>query len=178
MSKRNDLIWKAIQTICWLIFAGYCVQTGALLFNYIFSLFKPVATHNLHLGLDLSELHHKIKAIYTLVFAVIIAISALKGYVFYLVLKLFKTLNLVKPFSEKVSTFILKITNYAFAIGLISVIAQNFVNRLSDKGYETGLAERYWNDGGAYLMMSAILFVIALIFKKGIELQNENDLTV
>jgi len=47
-----------------------------------------------------------------------------------------------------------------------------------EKGYNIDLIERYWNDGGAYLMMSAILFVIALIFKKGIELQNENDLTV
>jgi hypothetical protein len=85
MSKRNDFIWKAIQTICWLIFAGYCVQTGALLFNYIFSLFKPVATHNLHLGLDLSDLFTKSRVLYTLIFAVIITISALKAYLLFIV---------------------------------------------------------------------------------------------
>lgn len=178
MSKRNGFIWNAIQTICWLIFAGYCVQTGALLFNYIFSLFKPVATHNLHLGLDLSELYSKSKVIYTLVFVVIIVISALKGYVFYLVLKLFRMLNLMKPFSENVSTFISKITYNAFTIGVISFIAQQLVKKLYVRGYDVGLVERYWNDGVAYLMMSAILFVIALIFQKGIELQSENDLTI
>ncbi len=178
MSKRNNFIWKAIQATCWLIFVGYCVLAGALLFNYIFSLFKPVATHNLHLGLDLSVLYNESKIIYSLVFAVIIMISALKGFVFYIVIQLFKVLNLVKPFSEKVSAIILRITYFAFVIGISSIIAQQLVIKLSDKGYNVGLVERYWNDGGAYLMMSAILFVIALIFQKGIELQNENDLTV
>lgn len=178
MSKRNDFIWKTIQTICWLLFAGYCVQTGALLFNYIFSLFKPIATHNLHLGLDLSELYDKSITIYSLVFTLIIGISALKAYVFFITLKLFKSLNLVKPFSENVSAIINKITYYTFSIGIISIIAQKLVSRLFEKGYNSGLAERYWNDGGAYLAMTAILFAIALIFNKGIELQKENDLTV
>lgn len=178
MSTRNDFIWKAIQTICWLIFAGFCVQTGTLLFNYIFSLFVPVATHNLHLGLDLSELYTKSKLLYTLLFAVIIAISALKAYILFIALKLFKTLNLAEPFSENVRTIISKITYYTFLTGIISIITQQLVTRLLEKGYSVELVERYCNDGGAYLVMSAILFVIALIFQKGIELQNENNLTV
>jgi hypothetical protein len=178
MSKRNNFIWKAIQVICWLIFAGYCSQTGSLLFNYIFSLFKPIATHNLHLGLDLSELYLKSKVIYTLVFIIITTISALKAYIFFIALKLFKSLNIAKPFSENVSAIITKITYYTLSIGIISIIAQELVSRLTDKGYNVRLVERYWDDGGAYLVMTAILFAIALIFKKGIELQNENDLTV
>ena len=180
MSKRNNFIWKAIQTICWLIFVGYCVLTGALLFNYIFSLINPVGTHNLYFGLDLSELYNESMIIYTLLFAVMIAISALKGYVFYIVIKLFKTLNLVKPFSEKVSSFILRITYFTFGIGISSIIAHQLLIQLMLKGYNVwqGLVVRSLNDGGAYLMMSAIIFVIALIFQKGIELQNENDLTV
>jgi hypothetical protein len=178
MTKRNNFIWKAIQTVCWLVFAGYCVQTGAVLFNYIFSLFKPIATHNLHLGLDLSELYNKSKVVYTVILATIIIISAFKGYLFFTVIKTFKILNLVKPFSKKISEIITRITSYAFSIGLISIIAQQVIKRLSENGYNTGIAEKYCNDGGAYLMMSAILFVIALIFQKGIELQNENDLTV
>jgi hypothetical protein len=178
MSKRNNFIWKGIQVICWLIFLGYCIQTGALIFNYVLSLFKPIATHNLHLGLDLSELYLKSKPIYTLVFALIVAVSALKAYLFFVVLKLFKTLNLTKPFSENVSGIITKITYYTLSIGIVSIIAQEVVSQLSDKGYNVGLVERYWSDGGGYLVMSAILFVIAYIFKKGIELQNENDLTV
>jgi hypothetical protein len=178
MSKRYNFIWKGIQATCWLIFIGYCIQSGALIFNYVFSLFKPIATHNLHLGLDLSELYSKSKSIYTLVFALLIAVSALKAYLFFVVLKLFKTLNLTKPFSENVSGIITKITYYTLSIGIISIIAREIVSQLSFKGYHLGMVDRYWNDGGAYLLMTAVLFAIAFIFKKGIELQNENDLTV
>ncbi|MBX2901680.1 MAG: DUF2975 domain-containing protein [Cyclobacteriaceae bacterium] len=178
MTKRNDFIWNAIQTVCWLIFAGFCVQTGALVFNYAYSLFRPVATHDLHLGLDLSELYNKNIAVYTVLFVIIVALSALKAYVFYTVIRIFKMLNLVKPFSDQVHQFILKTTYYAFTIGVISFVAHEIVKKLEAKDYQVGVIERYWNDSGAYFIMSAILFVIALIFKKGIEMQNESDLTV
>ncbi len=178
MSKRNNIIWKGIQVICWLILIGYCIQTGALLFNFIFSLFRPIATHNLHIGLNLSELYNQSKVIYSFVFAVIIVISGLKAYLFFVVLKLFKALNHTKLFSEDVSAIIYTITSYTFAIGLVSVIAHQIAKKLSVRGYNLDVIERYWNDGSGYLVLSAILFLIALIFQKGIELQNENDLTV
>lgn len=178
MSKSSTFILKAIQVVFWIIFIGYCIQTGTLLFNYIFSLFKPIATHNLHLGLDLSELYLQSKSIFTLVFAFMILLSALKACLFYTALKIFQSLNLQKPFSENVSAIITKITCYTFSIGIISLIAQEIVEKLSDKGYNIGLVERYFNDGGAFLLMAAIIFAINFIFKKGIELQNENDLTI
>lgn|SRR5690606_17162013 len=178
MSNRNNFIWKLIQVICWVIFIGYCMQTGGLLFNYIYSLFKPIATHNLYLGLDLSELYSGSKLLYTLVFTLIIIISTLKAYVFYFAIKLFKTLNFVKPFTEGISEINFKITYFTFSIGIISIIAQAIISKISEIGYNVGSVVTFWEDGDAYLLMSAILFVITLIFKKGIELQNENDLTV
>jgi hypothetical protein len=178
MSKRNDFIWKGIQTVCWLIFAGYCVQTGALLFNFIYSLFNPVATHNLHLGLDLSSLYGQSQIIYTIVFVVIIAVSALKASTLFIALKLFKKLNLEKPFSPTVAAIITTITTFMFSVGIISILAHELFKKLTARGFDVGLAERYCHDGGAYLVMSAIVFVIALIFKRGIDLQNESELTV
>jgi magnesium-transporting ATPase (P-type) len=178
MTKRNDFIWKTIQVISWIIFAGYCVQTGALLFNYIFSLFKPIATKNLYLGLDLSDVYYKSKLVYTNLFSFIIILSALKAFVFYLIIRIFYKLNLVKPFSDEVADLISKISYYAFAIGLIGAIAHKFTKQLIQKGYEAGAAERFWDDSFAFFMMAAIVFVIALIFKKGIELQKEQELTV
>ncbi len=111
-------------------------------------------------------------------FLVSILISALKAYVFYLVLGLFKVLDMVKPFSENISRIISGITTFSFATGIASMIARQFVERLMEKGYDASAMERFWNDSGAYLMMSAVLFVVSLVFRKGLELQNETDLTV
>lgn len=178
MTKNDNLIWKTIQTICWFIFAGYCVQTGALFFNYTYSLFKPIAIYNLHLGLNLSDVYQKSMIAYTIIFMLIIAISAFKSYLFFLTLKLFKKLNLSNPFSSQVQNNIAKITYLTFFIGVVCTIALQVFKKLVLKGYDIGVVERYVNDGEAYLVMAAILYVIVLIFKRGIELQNENDLTV
>jgi len=45
-------------------------------------------------------------------------------------------------------------------------------------GFNTNILSKFWADSGAYIIMGAIIYIIATIFKKGIELQNENDLTV
>jgi Protein of unknown function (DUF2975) len=178
MTVQNKFIWNAIQVICWIIFVGLCIQTGALLFNYVYSIFKPVATYNLYNGLNLAALYKQSKFFYGCIFSSLIIISTLKAYIFYLVLKIFKTLNLTKPFSEKVSTFISQISYQAFWVGFLSLIAQEFTKKIWLKGFDVSDVSNYWDDGFAFLMMAAILFVIAQIFKKGIELQTEQDLTV
>lgn len=178
MSQRNGLIWNAIKVICWVIFIGLCIQTGTLLFNYIYSLFRPVATHDLYSGLDLSDLYNKSTTLYGVLFHLFIVSSALKAVLFYLVIKMLGKLNFVKPFSEDVSEFISRITFLAFTIGGIGIITHQLIKKLIARGYDIATAYDLSDDWGAYLMMAAILYVIALIFRKGIELQNESELTV
>ena len=87
-------------------------------------------------------------------------------------------LNLVKPFNVEIADLIQKVSLEAFTIAIVGLIANQYTNRLIQSGYEVNFVEKYWNDTSAFLMMAAIIFVISQIFKKGIEIQNENDLTV
>lgn len=178
MSTRDRIIWTAIQAVCWVIFIGYCIQTGALLFNYVFSLSRPIAAHNLYLELNLSDLYKQHQPLYTSALLLMIALSAGKAYIFYLSTTLFTTINLATPFSERIASIITKITSCTFLVGLVTLIAHALTERLLTRGYPMAGATRFWDDGAVYLTMSAILFVIALIFKKGIALQKENDLTI
>jgi hypothetical protein len=61
-----------------------------------------------------------------------------------------------------------------FIIGLMSVIGKTYTTYLFGKNYNPNLA---WS-GKEFLFMASILFVISLIYKRGIELQTENELTV
>jgi hypothetical protein len=108
----------------------------------------------------------------------VVALAVLKAYLFYLVVKIFQKLNLVKPFDIEIAKLIEKISYEVVSIAIVSVIARQYTKRLIHRGYEVSHVEKYWNDAAAFLMMAAILFVISQVFKKGIELQNENDLTV
>jgi hypothetical protein len=178
MTKKNDAILKVLHVVSWIAFIDLCIEAGALIFNFVYALFKPIASRNIYKGLDLSEMYanHFLQFIGVMSFAVALAI--LKAYLFYLVVKIFQKLNLVKPFDVEISKLIEKISYEAIVIAVVTLIAQQFTKRLIQNGYEVSHVEKYWNDTAAFLMMAAILFIISQVFKKGIELQNENDLTV
>jgi hypothetical protein len=57
MSKKNDVILKVLHVASWIAFIGLCIEAGALIFNFLFSLFKPNASQDIHKGLDLSEMY-------------------------------------------------------------------------------------------------------------------------
>jgi hypothetical protein len=102
----------------------------------------------------------------------------LKAFLFYEVIKLIGKLDLQKPFSEFVSLQINRISEFTLSIGVISIVAKEVVKNIAQKGYDVNQSNDYWTDGFAFILMSAVLFIIATIFKRGIELQSENDLTV
>ena len=178
MSKNNDVILKVLHVLSWIVFIGLCIEAGALIFNFIFTLFKPIASHNIYKGLNLSEMYDKQFPHFIGVMSFIVVLVLLKVYLFYLVVNIFQKLNLVKPFNIEIAKLIEKISFEAVTIAILTVIAQQYTLRLVDNGYEVSDVDNYWNDTAAFLMMAAILFVISQVFKKGIELQEENDLTV
>ncbi len=178
MSKNNDVILKVLHVLSWIVFIGLCIEAGALIFNFIFTLFKPIASHNIYKGLNLSEMYEKQFPHFIGVMSFVVVLALLKAYLFYLVVNIFQKLNLVKPFNIEIAKLIEKISFEAVTIAILTVIAQQYTIRLVDNGYEVSDVDNYWNDTAAFMMMAAILFVISQVFKKGIELQEENDLTV
>jgi hypothetical protein len=178
MSKKNDFILKALNVLSWVIFIGLCIESGALLFNFILTLFKPVATHDIYKGLNLSVIYENSFSHFIGIMSFVVVLSILKAYLFFLVVKIFMKLNLVNPFNVEIAKLIEKISYEAFVIAIVSIVAHQYIKGLIQSGYEVGHVEKFWNDTTAFLMMGAIIFVISQIFNRGIELQNENDLTV
>jgi hypothetical protein len=88
-------------------------------------------------------------------------------------------LRIATPFNEIFKKFILTLTYLSFGIGLFSSWGIKLVNELSKSGLKLQDIQQLQIDGaGVWLFMGVILLVVAFIFKKGIELQEENDLTV
>ena len=87
-------------------------------------------------------------------------------------------IDLLNPFTSVVSKQITQISHYTFSIGIFSYVATQTAKNLQHHGYVTNKLNQFWEDGQAYILMAAVIYVIATIFKKGIEIQTENDLTV
>jgi len=178
MSTTNNIVFKGLSIVAWIIFVGLSIEAGALIVNFIFSLYNPEVVHNLYQKLDLSEMYERGKWAYYCMYSFILAIAILKAVLFYVVIVLVTKIDMSKPFNEFVSRQISRISYHTLSIGLISYIARESAKNLANHGFVTENLDPFWADSQAFILMAAVIYVIATIFKKGIEIQNENDLTV
>lgn len=178
MSNTNKYVFYGLSVIAWIIFMALSIEAGALLFNFVISIYKPEIVSRLYEKLDLSMLFAHSEDAYYGMYSFILVIAILKAYLFYLVIELVSKLSLSKPFSEYVADKISKISHYTFAIGIISYIARGSASYLEHRGLDLDILSKFWADSQAFILMAAIIYVIANIFKRGIEIQNENDLTI
>jgi len=111
-------------------------------------------------------------------YTIILVISILKAYLFFIVIGMLHKLDLSRPFNRYVSEQITQISYFTLSIGLLSYIARETAKNLLHRGYEIDQMVQFWVDSQAFILMAAVVYVIATISKKGLEIQNENDLTV
>lgn len=178
MSKTNNYLFKALHIVAWAIFIGLSIEAGALLVNFFFSLYKPEFLGNLYQKLDLSKLYQQSEWTFFNVYSLILSISILKAILFYCVVILMHQIDLSKPFNSFVSKQITRISYFTLSIGLLSAIAREFTKYLIQKDFVTDTLNEFWGDSQAFILMGAVIYIIATIFKKGVEIQNEHDLTV
>ena len=178
MSKSNKWIFTGLRIVAWLIFVGLSIEAGALIVNFIVSIYNPAFVKNLYQKLDLSEMYARSSWAFFTMYSFVLAVSILKAVLFYLVILLVTKMNLSAPFNDYVAKKIAQISYYSFSVGLVSYIAQQSAENLMQRGINTEILNQYWGDTEAFILMAAVVYVIATIFKRGIDLQNENDLTV
>lgn len=178
MEKRSDFVFKALHIIAWVIFVGLSIEAGALIVNFIYSIFKPEIIHNLYQKLDLSQMYNLNKWVFFSMYSFILFISILKACLFYVVIRLLLKLDLTKPFNSYAADQIKILSYYSLSIGLISYIASQTAKSIQHYGFEIDTLNQFWADSQAWVLMAAVIYVIATIFSRGVELQNENDLTI
>lgn len=178
MSKTANFVFGALYTIAWLIFIGLSIEAGGLVVNFFFSLYNPEFIPNFYQKLDLMQLYKEKEAAFFGIYSFILIISILKPILFYIVIRLMHKMDLQKPFSSFVAKQISQIGYFTLAVGLLSYIARQFTKNLMHHGFVTDNINMFWTDSQAYFLMGAVIYIIATIFKKGVTIQIENDLTV
>lgn len=178
MSETNSLVFKGLKIVAWIIFVGLCIEAGGLIVNFIFSLFNPEFVPKLYQNLDLSEMYARSKWAFFGMYSFILIISILKAYLFYLVIILVTKIDLSKPFNKYVSRQISQISYYTLSIGLLSYMARQAAKNLQHHEYNIDMLNQFWADSQAFILMAAVIYVIATIFSKGVEYQEELEETV
>lgn len=178
MSQPNNIVFKGLHIIAWIIFIGLCIEAGGLIVNFIFSIYNPAFVGHLYQKLDLSQMYLQSKWAFFGMYSFILSIAILKAILFYIVIRLINKLDLTQPFNNYVSQQITLISYYTLTIGLFGHVARQIAKNMEHHGLEVNSLNQFWPDSQAFILMAAIIYVIASIFKRGIEIQSENELTV
>ncbi|WP_181308195.1 DUF2975 domain-containing protein [Rufibacter sp. XAAS-G3-1] len=175
METKTKLILTVLNIISWVVFIGLCMKTGAIVISFFVSLFvNPEGARDLYLGLDLHDLYSFSLRHYVGVVSLVVFLSGLKAYLAYLVVKIFSKFDYANPFNSTNAALISQISHIALGTGVLAVIASSYSKVLLKSGIALPL---HW-ESSEFLFLAGIIFIIAQVFKRGIELQTENELTV
>ena len=182
MKSSTKLILKIMYVLSWIIFIGVSIEAGGSIFSAFYTLvINPINAATFWVGNDLSGLFKYDPGHFFAETLLISIASVLKACMFYLVINLLhnKKVNKSQPFNNKVRLFIIKVSYLALGIGLFTWWGVEYTEWLVIQGVKMPDTQ-HLRLGGAdvWLFMSVTLFVIAQIFKRGIEIQTENELTV
>ena len=168
-------VFNIMNVISWVIFVGFCIKTASVAIVAFIGLFgNKEATKNLYMGIDLSNLYDFSAIHYTIAVLLFILVACLKAYVFYLLIKLFKVLDLTKPFKSEVVQLIFKLSYVALFVGILGFLINPYFTWLKFKVIFLQLDL----STSAYIFMAGVVFIVASLFRHATEIQSENELTI
>ena len=179
---KTKQILLVLQIICWIIFVGVSIDAFGYIFATVYTTaYNPANAATFWPGNDLSHLYAFDKG-YLIVMAIYMTIVAMmKASMFYAIIKILqdKSLSISQPFSKKAVRFILLMALLAFGAGIFSEWGVKQTEWLVEQGVK--MPDTYYlnlGGGDVWLFMAVALLVLAQVFKRGIEIQTENELTV
>ncbi len=176
------MMLKILYFISWVLFIGLCIDAGGFLTNTIYtSVIDSKLAKNFWGTLDLSGVYFNDFKHFLLLTTIMNIVAIFKALLFYSIVKLLhdKKLNMKQPFNYELGKFISNIAYITLFIGLFSFWARNYVNWLESKTIQVPSITSLKIDGhDIWFFMGIVLLVIAQIFRRGIEIQQENELTI
>jgi hypothetical protein len=95
--------------------------------------------------------------------------------VWYSIILVLSGLNLKNPFSKNVAKILENISIQLLGIWVVTVVGEQSIRWIAkNSGLDIGTLPAEHE----YLFFAGIIYVISQVFKRGIELQEENELTV
>lgn len=182
MKISTEQTLKVLNVLAWIIFVGVSIEAGGWIFSTFYTLeINAVNAHRSWPGLDLWSLYSYDRGSFLAEMSQISLVSVMRAVLFYLIIDTLqnKRLDITRPFSKNVGRFLFRISYLSLLIGLLSWVGARYTEWLVSKGVRLPDLQQLRLDGAdVWLFMGVTIFVIAQIFKRGIEMQTENELTV
>ena len=174
MSKKTDRLLLVMNILSWIVFIGLMVKAGVILISYGVSIGNPEGAKNLYNGLNLYNLRKFDFWYYTQEVSLLAALPILEAYIAYLMIRVLSTIKMSNPFTMEVSELLERISYFILLTWVAAMLYNRHTAWLAKK--IQGLQENPIS--GEFIFLAGVVFVMSQIFKKGVEIQTENELTV
>jgi hypothetical protein len=171
---KTEQILSVMYILAWVAFVGFLLEAGAIVVSYGVSCLSADSATILPHGLNLYNLRQYNFWHYTLYVSFITLAYVLKSFTAFLVIKAIKSMSLKNPFTIEVAVKLEKISFVMFGTWVVAMLTNvqlGWLLKISGELYVNWIS-------GEFIFMAGVVFVISQIFKRGIEIQSENDLTV
>ena len=162
-----------MNVVAWIALIGLSIKAGAILISYGVSLGNEDAAKDLYEGMSYFAYKQNSNVQYTILVFYRVLQYSLQAYIAFLVIKLLSNLNIDRPFN---SDALKKMQGISYCVIFIwaIVVAHNIHVGILES--TTGIKATLLSSEFVYI--AGIVYVFSLLFKRGLELQSENDLTI
>jgi hypothetical protein len=174
MKTKTDTLLTIMNVLSWITFIGLIVKAGAIVISYGVSIGNPLGAKNLYMGLNLYNVRQYDFWHYTGTVSFMIAILVLEAYIAFLVIKVLSKIKMANPFTIEISKNLEKISYIILLTWVTAMLYNGHAEWLSKR--IAGLQENLIS--GEFILLAGVVFVFSQIFKKGVEIQSENELTI
>lgn len=171
---KTEQVLTVVHVLAWIAFVGFLIEGGAILVSFGVSYVNPEAAKNLYRGLDVYQLREFNFWYYTQFVSFMVAIPLMKAFVWFLVIKTISRINLSNPFTMEVAQTLEKISYVLFGTWFVGMLSSAYTDWL---GKTTEVLQGNWVSG-EFIFMAGLVFIISQVFKRGVEIQSENELTI
>lgn len=171
---KTERILQILRVGAWIVYIGAIIRTVMLAVVFVLG----------HLaGEDVFQSDHFVPSI--AIFSLLLAIAILHVQVWEKVKDILTQINLGNPFSMKTAQQLINTGYLLLSIWIVSFIGKSYVHYLNKsmsgaaefvKSFDYSLVN--FDVDGVYLLNAGIVYIIAQVFKRGVELQQENELTI
>ena len=177
MKTKTETILIVSKFLALLGGIWYSILCGSQLLTLVASFINPEwAKRTYEADLNIFSIREHSIWFYVYAMCLTVAVSALKAFIWYVVFELLSKLKLQTPFTMEVEKKLEKIAYLLLGVWIVSSIFWKIYIYYLSKA--SGIQLPTNNSGDEYLFIAGIIYIISQVFKRGIEIQEENDLTV
>ncbi len=171
---KTQTILVVMNVLAWLTFIGLMIEACGILVAYGVGAAKPSIASKMYKASDWNNLREFDFWYYTAIITLKAAILIIEAFTAYMVIKVLSTIKITNPFTMDVAKRLEGIA-YMLILAWVAVLLYNGQVKWLSKQV-AGLQEQLLS--ADFIIFAGLVYVISQIFKKGVEIQSENELTV